>query len=66
MGVNYGFDKIRFTNSVSVGSKIRGRFNLLKLEQVDNGVKCKYGVNIEIADQEKPALVAEWIALLFI
>ena len=65
MIVNYGFDKIRFTNAVTVGSKIRGRFTLKAFEQKQNSAKCTYGVWVEIEGQEKPALVAEWITLVF-
>jgi len=66
MGLNYGFDKIRFTNVVPVGSKIRGRFKLLELAKKENEVKFKYGVTIEIEGEEKPALVAEWIGLVYV
>ena len=46
MGINYGFNKVRFVNPVKVGSRIRAR-----------GVTS----NVEIEGEEKPALVAEWV-----
>jgi len=66
MGVNYGFDKIRFTNVVTVGSRIRGRFKLLELTRRVDQVKFKYGVTIEVEGEEKPAIVAEWIGLVYV
>ena len=65
MGINYGFDKIRFTNTVKVNARIRGRFQLLEMEESKGRVKYKYGAEIEIEGEEKPACVAEWIALAF-
>ena len=65
MGMNYGFDKIRFTNVVPVDSKIRGRFKLIELERREEGAKFKMELIIEIQGIEKPAVVAEWIALAF-
>lgn len=66
MGMNYGFEKIRFTNIVPVGAKIRGRFLLKDLENRENGVKLRYQVSVEIEGEEKPAVVAEWIGLAFV
>ncbi len=63
MGLNYGFDKIRFINVVPVGSRIRGRFKLMDLQEREEGVKCTYAVAIEIEGEEKPAIAAEWIGL---
>ncbi len=65
MGINYGFDKIRFINPVKVNVRIRGRFRLLTVEKSKERVKYKYGASIEIEGEDKPALVAEWIALAF-
>ena len=64
MGLNYGFDKVRFTNPVVVGSRLRGRFSLLNVDQGTHGVKLKYGVQIEIEGQDKPACVAEWLGMI--
>ena len=68
MGVNYGFDKLRFINPVRSGSKIRGRFKLLSAENkgTDNGVTrwlIKHEVTVEIEGAEKPALIAEWLGM---
>ena len=65
MGVNYGFDKIRFINATPVDARIRGRIALLAYEQKENAAKYKLGLTIEIEGQEKPACVAEWIAMAY-
>jgi acyl dehydratase len=64
MGINYGFDKLRFINPVKVGSRIRGRFVLLSAEEKKpNHYLLKHGVTVEIEGAEKPALIAEWLGM---
>lgn len=64
MGINYGFDKLRFINPVKVNSKIRGRFTLLSAEQKKpKHYLLKHGVTVEIEGEEKPALIAEWLGM---
>lgn len=63
MGVNYGFNKIRFVSPVRSGARIRGRFTLAELAQIRPGeVQFIMNVTVEIEGQEKPALVAEWLS----
>jgi acyl dehydratase len=59
IGVNYGLNKVRFTNPVRSDSRVRGRFVLSKVEQIDGGLQTTFVVTIEIEDQLKPALIAE-------
>ncbi|HEX8446210.1 MAG TPA: MaoC family dehydratase [Sphingomonas sp.] len=67
MGINYGFDKVRFLTPVAAGVRIRGRFKLLSLEEKRPGQwQQTQEVSVEIEDQKKPALIAEWIAQFFI
>ncbi|HZF27655.1 MAG TPA: MaoC family dehydratase [Gammaproteobacteria bacterium] len=62
--VNYGFDKVRFSAPVKVGKRIRARVKLLGVEERKPGnVIVKVDVTIEIENEEKPALVAEWLSL---
>ena len=62
MGVNYGFNKLRFVAAVPAGARIRGRFVLHDLtEKTPGAVTLTWGVTIEIENSEKPAVVAEWI-----
>jgi len=66
MGVNYGFDKMRFLAPVPVGSKVRGRFVLKSVEEKRPGqFLLTYTVTAEIEGGEKPALVADWLAMQF-
>jgi len=64
MGVNYGFDKIRFVAPVRAGARIRGRFRLEALTQrspIEWQMRNK--VTVEIEGSEKPALIGEWLGL---
>ena len=62
LGVNYGFDKLRFLSPVKVGSKVRGRFELSDIREVRPfEISTTWRVEVEIEDFDKPALVAQWI-----
>jgi acyl dehydratase len=64
MGVNYGFDKLRFLAPVPAGSKVRGRFRLLSAEDKGGGRwLLKHELTVEIEGSEKPALIAEWLGM---
>jgi acyl dehydratase len=64
MGVNYGFDKLRFLTPVRAGRRVRGRFKLLSAEDKGGGRwLLKHELIIEIDGEDKPALVAEWLAM---
>ena len=66
MGVNYGFEKVRFLAPVRAGKRVRGRFVLLSLEEKRPGQwQFVHRVTVEIEDEEKPALIADWIGLIF-
>ncbi|MDX1781147.1 MAG: MaoC family dehydratase [Thalassovita sp.] len=62
MGVNYGFDRVRFVSPVKVGARVRGRFVLAKFDEIRPGeFQTTMDVTVEIEGQEKPALVAQWL-----
>ena len=64
MGVNYGFDKLRFLAPVPAGSKVRGRFRLLSAEDKGGGRwLIKHELTVEIEGGDKPALIAEWLGM---
>ena len=65
MGINYGTEKIRFTAPVPVGSQVRLKARLLSSERRGEGVLYHLGIEIEIKDAEKPALVGEVVYLVF-
>jgi len=65
MGVNYGFEKVRFVNPVKVGSKIRASAVLTGVEAKDaNTLQVTKTYTVEIEGESKPALVADWITRL--
>jgi acyl dehydratase len=65
-GINYGSDKVRFTNMVPVGSKVRARAKMLSAETMKNGgMQMRNEVTIEIEGQDRPACIAETIGLAF-
>jgi len=64
MGLNYGFDKVRFLMPVRVGSRIRGRATLLSATEKKPGhYLFKSAITVEIENEEKPALLAEWLTM---
>jgi acyl dehydratase len=64
-GINYGLNKVRFTNTVPVGSKVRGRQKLLSVEKRGEALQMTSEFTVEIEGQERPACIAEWIGLIF-
>ena len=65
MGVNYGLNKVRFTNPVRAGSRVRGRFVLAKLDDIPNGIHMTWTITLEIEGVARPACVAEHIVLRY-
>ncbi len=65
MGVNYGFDKVRFVSPVKVGSKIRAGSVVANVELKGNAVQVTRTVTISTDNDTKPAVVADWITRLF-
>jgi len=61
MGVNYGFNRLRFTGPVPAGSRVRGRFTLQALDEIEGGVQTTWSVVVEREGGEKPCMVAEWL-----
>lgn len=62
MGINYGFERVRFVHPVRSGSRIRGAFTLRASEQKHPGqYQQQTDVAVEIEGVEKPALIAAWI-----
>ena len=64
-GVNYGFNKVRFISPVSAGARIRLREVLTAAEPKGDGVTLTRECTVEIEGQAKPALVAEWLGLVY-
>jgi acyl dehydratase len=67
MGLNYGSDKVRFLQPVRVGSRIRARQTLVAVTEKQAGQwLAKFAVEVEIENQDKPALIAEALALYIV
>lgn len=64
-GINYGSNKVRFTNMVPVGSRVRARSKLIAAEQRGGGLQLTSEVTIEIEGQQRPACIAETIGIVF-
>ena len=67
MALNYGLDRVRFIAPVKSGKRIRGRFRLDSVEEKAPGqLLLRHTVTVEIEGEEKPALTAEWLGLIFV
>jgi acyl dehydratase len=64
-GINYGSDKVRFTNMVKVGKRVRLRQKLVGVEPKAGGMQLRSEYTIEIEGEDRPACVAETLTLLF-
>ncbi|MCC5950558.1 MAG: MaoC family dehydratase [Acidimicrobiia bacterium] len=65
MGVNYGFDKVRFVSPVPVGSRIRASSVLSDVQlKSANDVQVTRTMTIEVEGSDRPACVAEWLTRL--
>ena len=66
MAVNYGLDRVRFLAPVGSGKRVRGRFTLDSIEEKAPGqVLMRHIVTVEIEGEDKPALTAVWLGLIF-
>jgi acyl dehydratase len=61
MGVNYGLNRVRFTGPVPSGSRVRARFVLAAMEDIQGGAQLTWAVTVEREGGDKPVLVAEWL-----
>jgi acyl dehydratase len=66
MAVNYGLDRVRFLAPVKSGKRVRGRFTLDSVEERAPGqLLLRHNVTVEIEGDDKPALTAVWLGLMF-
>lgn len=66
MVVNYGLDRVRFLAPVRSGKRVRGHFTLDAVEEKAPGqILLRHTISVEIEDEDKPALSAVWLTLLF-
>jgi acyl dehydratase len=64
-GINYGSDKVRFTNMVRIGKRVRLRQKLIGVEPKAGGLQLKSECTIEIDGEARPACVAETITVIY-
>jgi len=62
MGVNYGCDKVRFPAAVKVNSRVRGRGELIKAEEVKGGIQATTRVTVEVEGSDRPACIVDTIS----
>ena len=66
MAVNYGLDRVRFIAPVRAGSRVRGHFTLDSADDKAPGqLLLRHSVTVEIEGEDKPALTAQWLGLIF-
>ncbi len=67
MGLNYGFDKVRFLAPVRAGKRVRANIEVLDVTPKDgNRFLIKQGISVEIDGEQTPALVAEWLTMVIV
>jgi acyl dehydratase len=66
MGVNYGLNRVRFPAPVPSGSRLRGRFKLLRYEPIEGGAQVTMEVTMEREGHDKPVCVAESLSRRFV
>ncbi|HVY03800.1 MAG TPA: MaoC family dehydratase [Caulobacterales bacterium] len=64
-GINYGLNKVRFTSMVPVGSKVRVKSKVIGVEERGGGAQVTRECTMEVDGQDRPAMVAEWISMMF-
>ena len=62
LSINYGANKVRFTDPVLVNARVRAHFSLATLEAFKGGVQIIWNVSIEQEGKERPCMIAEWIS----
>jgi acyl dehydratase len=64
-GVNYGLDRVRFPAPLPVGREWRGGQEIVEVTEISGGLQIKSKITIEVKDQEKPAVVAEFLTRVY-
>jgi len=64
-GINYGLGKVRFPGPVAAGSRLRGTLSLISATPIGGGVQADFRLVVEVADQDRPACVADLVIRLY-
>jgi acyl dehydratase len=65
MGINYGLNRVRFVNPVRAGARVRCKSQVLAVDDFPGGVQVTWLMTVELENEAKPALVAEWIGRIY-
>lgn len=65
MGVNVGLDEVRFPAPVPVGSRLRGRGQIVAVEEAKGGVQVTVRVTVEAEGNDEPACIADTVSRFF-
>jgi acyl dehydratase len=63
--INYGLNKVRFPSAVNSGSRIRGRFFIQEIAEIEGGIQVEWKIILEVEGIEKPACVADMLIRLY-
>jgi acyl dehydratase len=63
--INYGLNKVRFPHAVNSGSRIRGRFFIQEIAEIEGGIQVDWKISLEVEGIEKPACVADMLIRLY-
>ncbi len=66
MTINYGLNRVRFVSPLYSGSRIRGRFILASIDEINDSVQATWSVTVECEGREKPCCVAEWLVRYYL
>jgi acyl dehydratase len=65
MRLNYGFNRLRFPAPVRAGARIRAHVTPNSVREVEGGSEIAWGIVVEIENEPKPALAAEWLVRVY-
>jgi len=65
MRINHGLNRVRFPAPVPAGARIRPRFTLQSVEEIEGGCQIVWAVTVDLEGARKPAMYAEWLIRLY-
>jgi acyl dehydratase len=66
MSLNYGSNRVRFMSPVPAGSRVRGRFTVVQVQNLPDALQVTWGVVVERQSGTKPSCVAEWVVRYYV
>lgn len=65
MGINYGTESVRFPSPVKVNSRVRGRGEIIRVDEAKGGIRCVVRMMVEVEGQERPACIVDAISIYY-